>query len=133
VRTAINDLPPNPARTRLDHLPRAEFIALLKRLARSGGLLIGNSSAGLIEAAILGLPAINLGPRQSGRERPATVIDVPEAHPRAISDAIARAASIDRSTVGHPYGDGTTGPRIAELLATIDPRDPALLRKHNAY
>jgi UDP-hydrolysing UDP-N-acetyl-D-glucosamine 2-epimerase len=133
VLGAIAALPSSASRTRRDHLPRAEFVALLKRLARSGGLLLGNSSAGLIEAAILGLPAINLGPRQAGRERPATVIDVPEAEPAAIAAAITRAASIDRSTAGHPYGDGKTGPRIATLLSTNDPHDPALLRKHNTY
>ena len=42
-----------------------------------GGLLVGNSSAGIIEAATFGCPVINIGDRQSGRERNANVIDVP--------------------------------------------------------
>lgn len=133
VHAALAALPANAARVRRDHLPRAEFIALLKRLARSRGVLVGNSSAGLIEAAILGLPAVNIGPRQAGRERPATVIDAASPGADAIAQAIDRADGIDRSTTGHPYGDGRTGWRIAELLAKADPRDPALQRKHNAY
>jgi UDP-hydrolysing UDP-N-acetyl-D-glucosamine 2-epimerase len=133
VAGAIGALPDSPGRVRRDHLPRATFVALLKRLARSGGVLVGNSSAGLIEAAILGLPAVNIGPRQGGRERPASVVDVADPTARAVADAIERAAGLDRSTAGHPYGDGRTGPRIAALLGSIDPGDPALLRKRNSY
>ena len=50
----------------LGHLDRPAFIGLLRRAE----VLVGNSSAGLIEAAALGCPAVNLGPRQAGRERP---------------------------------------------------------------
>jgi UDP-hydrolysing UDP-N-acetyl-D-glucosamine 2-epimerase len=133
VRATMDSLPASSTRTRRDHLPRETFVALLKRLASSDGVLIGNSSAGLIEAAILGLPAINLGPRQSGRERPATVIDVPDPTSGAIAEALDRARSLDRRSPNHPYGDGRTGPRVAGLLGSIDPHDPALLRKRNAY
>ena len=38
--------------------------------------MVGNSSSGLIEAASFGLPVVNIGSRQSGRIRPANVIDV---------------------------------------------------------
>jgi UDP-hydrolysing UDP-N-acetyl-D-glucosamine 2-epimerase len=120
-----------------DHLPRARFLSLLKRLAtqRARGLLIGNSSAGLIEAAALGLPVVNIGPRQDGRERADNFLDVPISGTRfgdRISDAIAVSFHREIST-RHPYGDGRTGPRIARLLAATDPHDPALLRKRNAY
>lgn len=39
-------------------------------------LLVGNSSSGLIEAPILGIPVIDFGVRQFGRERPAEVLEV---------------------------------------------------------
>ena len=133
VRAAIDALPEHHARTRRDHLPRPTFLALLKRLASSSGALVGNSSAGLIEAAILGLPCVNIGPRQAGRERPVTVIDAAEPTTQAIAEAIERSQSLDRSRPDHPYGDGRTGPRIAELLARTDPHDPVLLRKRNTY
>lgn len=116
-----------------EHLPRAVFVGALRRLAESGGVLIGNSSAGLIEGAALRVPTVNLGPRQGGRERANNVIDVPSPSFESISDAIAHARSIDRGTITHPYGDGRTGGRIASILAQIDLRDRALVRKRNTY
>ncbi|NJL32481.1 MAG: UDP-N-acetylglucosamine 2-epimerase (hydrolyzing) [Phycisphaerales bacterium] len=50
----------------IDHLPRPVFASVLMR----AGAIVGNSSAGLIEAAVLGVPCINIGPRQHGRDKP---------------------------------------------------------------
>jgi UDP-hydrolysing UDP-N-acetyl-D-glucosamine 2-epimerase len=124
--------------TFVEHLPRSEFVSLLKRLAtpRAHGVLVGNSSAGLIEAAACGLPVVNVGPRQEGRERAANVLDVPADGPRLsdrISDTLARAFNRPPAPGRHPYGNGRAGPRIARLLARTDPHDPALLRKRNTY
>ncbi len=120
--------------TTLDHLPRPRFLALLKRLARiDGGALVGNSSAGLIECAALGLPVVNIGTRQAGRERPANVIDARDDRVEEILRALDRARALDRSAPSHPYGDGHAGTRIAHALASIDPLDPALLRKRCWY
>lgn len=115
------------------HLPRAKFIALLKRLARRGGMLAGNSSAGLIECAALGVPVLNVGPRQSGRERGGNVIDLRdfESDPRsqrAINAALALGGRLRSSDL---YGDGRAGSRIAALLAITDPGP--LIRKRNRY
>jgi UDP-hydrolysing UDP-N-acetyl-D-glucosamine 2-epimerase len=119
-----------------EHLPRERFVALLKRLrpdgAHTGGLLIGNSSAGLIEARALGVRVVNVGPRQDGRERGPSVIDVPEQDLHLLASRVDFAWGVEPST-DHPYGDGRAGPRIAELLAAIDPRDERLLRKRNTY
>lgn len=38
--------------------------------------VIGNSSSGIIEAPSLGVPSINIGKRQSGRERANSIIDI---------------------------------------------------------
>jgi UDP-hydrolysing UDP-N-acetyl-D-glucosamine 2-epimerase len=114
------------------HLPRGEFIGLLKRLAAGArGFLIGNSSAGLIEAAALRLPAVNVGARQAGRERPDNVIDAVSAG--EIAGAVARALALDRARITHPYGDGRAGERIAGLLAAVDPHDRVRLRKRCSY
>lgn len=115
----------------MDHLPREVFVGLLKRLASRAGLLIGNSSAGLIEAAAINCRAVNVGPRQAGRETPASVISVPRPSVSAIAEAIA--AHRLPATPEHPYGDGHAGPRIARLLAEINFDDPALIRKRCAY
>ena len=44
-------------------------------LLRESALLLGNSSSGIMEAASLELPAVNVGARQQGRERAANVIE----------------------------------------------------------
>lgn len=51
----------------------AEF----QRLIAGAIIMVGNSSAGLIEAPSLGTPTLNLGTRQNGRPRSASVVDVP--------------------------------------------------------
>lgn len=133
VAKAIKEL--FPGWTHCDHLPRVQFLGLLKRLAiqHIRGLLIGNSSAGLIEAAALRLPVVNIGPRQAGRERGDNVIDIEQVVAQRISDAIARSLSRTWPSEVHPYGDGRAGERIANLVASIDPHSPLLLRKRNAY
>lgn len=158
ARTALGDLPllalePNhdPGRNGVrralsqagvrtaSHLPRAVFVGLLKRLAdpRSGpagarGAMIGNSSAGLIEAAAVGLPAVDVGRRQAGRERPASVVHAEES-PGEVARAVARAIAMEPRPEAHPYGVGDAGARAAAALAEVDPTGAALLRKRCAY
>ncbi len=115
------------------HMPRERFIGLLKRLASTRGVLVGNSSAGLIEAAVLGVPTVNIGTRQAGRERAGNVIDAERENPEAVSQAIQLAQQLDLANPTHPYGDGHAGTRIAEVLASINPQDAGILRKHCAY
>lgn len=112
-----------------DHLPREVFVAALRRI----DALVGNSSAGLIEAAIVGCPAVNLGPRQAGRERPDSVIDVEVPETATIRDAIEAATRRDRAP-DHPYGLPGVGERIIEAIVTMleqAPEGPP--RKHLAY
>lgn len=111
------------------HLPRAAFVGLLKRLAASRGVLVGNSSAGLIEAAALRCPAVDVGPRQAGRERVGNVVAVAREARDEVAPAVARAQALDLSDLRHPYGDGRAGERIAGILASCDP----VRRKRNTY
>lgn len=113
--------------TPIDHLPRAGFLAMLAG-ARA---IVGNSSAGLIEAAVLGTPAVNVGSRQGGRERPASVMDADYTE-QSLADALCQALLLDTTYCQHPYGDGQAGARIADLLASLD-LDSIPLRKRNAY
>jgi UDP-N-acetylglucosamine 2-epimerase len=91
--------------------------------------LIGNSSAGLIESAAIGCKVVNVGPRQAGRESAANAIHVPNPSVESVAHAISAHRSSGPAGTHHPYGDGRTGPRIAEVLAQINLDDPALLRK----
>lgn len=118
----------------LDHLPRPRFLSLLKRLAlNTGGLLVGNSSAGLIECAALRLPVVNVGPRQAGRERPDNVVDATGASVGEVREAILRAHRVTRPTLSHPYGDGQAGVRIAATIAQIGVLTSDRLRKQCAF
>jgi len=109
------------------HLPREPFLSLLA----GAKVIVGNSSAGLIEAAALRIPCVNVGPRQRGRERPGHVVDCGYGA-GAVREAIARALSLDLRRLRHPYGAGDAGPRAAELLATLE-LDTAPVRKVNRY
>jgi UDP-hydrolysing UDP-N-acetyl-D-glucosamine 2-epimerase len=116
------------------HLPRERFVGLLKRLHASAlGVLVGNSSAALIEAAALRVPAVDIGSRQSGRERAGNVVTSLFESRDHIASAIDAALRLDRRALTHSYGDGSSGPRIAGLLAATDPHDARMLRKRCAY
>jgi UDP-hydrolysing UDP-N-acetyl-D-glucosamine 2-epimerase len=117
----------------LPHLPREKFIGLLKRLAGTGGVLVGNSSGALIEGAVLKLPAVDIGPRQAGRERAGNVVASAGEAADQVRAALDAAARIDRAAITQPYGDGFAGERIARALAATNPHDPRLLRKRNSY
>lgn len=91
--------------------------ALYANALRHAAVMLGNSSSGLIEAGLFGLPVINVGDRQKGRERGGNVIDVPN-DGAAVVGARDRLGPVPtRLAPGSPYGDGKAGPRVAEVLA----------------
>jgi UDP-hydrolysing UDP-N-acetyl-D-glucosamine 2-epimerase len=104
-----------------------DFIAAMENAAA----MVGNSSAGIIEARHYGLPVVNIGDRQAGRERGANVIDVP-CSVGAIRNAVHRATEPEfRRTFErepNPYGDGRAAERMVERLIEAPARD-ILLRK----
>ena len=132
---AIEDMGRQHAFAVREHLERRVFIGLLKRMAEApgedAGILVGNSSAGLIEAAALRLPSVDIGQRQAGRERATNVAHVERAADAAMG--IDLALSKDREAIVHPYGDGRAGETIARVLASTDVTGPRLLRKRCSY
>ena len=113
-------------------IPDEAFVNLLGGAA----LLIGNSSLGILEAPFLRLPAMNIGDRQSGRHHAENVSYVPHDRQQIARQmrsllfndevrASARACS-------NPFGEGHTGERVAELLATT-PLDSRLFQKDLTY
>lgn len=101
-------------------------------LLRESTVMIGNSSSGIMETPSLGLPAVNVGIRQRGRERAANVIDVPAERDR-ILEALERARSgaFRDSLAGleNPYGDGIAGRRIADLIAGVEIDERLLVKR----
>jgi UDP-hydrolysing UDP-N-acetyl-D-glucosamine 2-epimerase len=98
------------------------------RLLHNASCLIGNSSVGIRECAFLGVPAVNIGSRQSGRDRGANVTDV--GHDRGqIVAAVRRNLASPRPPRDTLYGDGTAGQRMADLLAAL----PLVFEKRLTY
>lgn len=96
------------------------------RLVIGSKCLVGNSSVGIREGGFLGVPVVNIGQRQAGRERGPNVIDV-EHDPTDITAAIRKQVEHGPYPPSMLYGDGQAGPRIAELAArmplTIEKQD----------
>ena len=98
------------------------------RLIYNSRCLVGNSSAGIRESSFLGVPVVNIGSRQSGRDRGRNVMDVGY-DGNAISGAIQNQVSNGRYSSDVLYGNGQAGQRIAQLLSEV----PLLIEKRLTY
>lgn len=78
--------------------------------------IVGNSSVAIRECAFMGVPAVNIGSRQNGRDRGPNVVDV-DYSSSAIKAAIEEAWSGARPPQDLIYGDGSAGPQIAEVIS----------------
>ena len=87
------------------------------RLMRKAACLVGNSSSGIREGAFIGTPVVNIGTRQTARDRGSNVLDVPYDKDK-IKVAIARQVSHGPYPMEPIYGDGHAGQRIADILST---------------
>jgi UDP-hydrolysing UDP-N-acetyl-D-glucosamine 2-epimerase len=94
------------------NIPAHDYLRLMARTA----CIVGNSSSAIREGSFIGTPAVNVGPRQEGRQRGANVLDV--GYDRSeVGDAVR--AQLEHGPYGHEpiYGDGRAGDRIAAILA----------------
>jgi UDP-hydrolysing UDP-N-acetyl-D-glucosamine 2-epimerase len=91
------------------------------RLLANAGCIVGNSSSGIREASFLGIPCVNIGTRQRGRERGPNVVDV-EYDADEIMVGIQHQLSKGRYPSAPVYGDGRAGQRIGGLLARAELR-----------
>lgn len=96
------------------NMESAHFLTLLK----NASCLIGNSSVGIRECSFLGIPVVNIGSRQTGRERGYNVLDA-KYDATAITDAIASQLTHGIYKPDFIYGNGNSGQEIAALLATV--------------
>ena len=88
------------------------------RLMSLCACVVGNSSAPIREGAYLGVPAVNIGTRQRGRDRGPNVVDV--GYDRAeIVAGVRQQLAHGRYPSDPLYGDGGAGDRIADLLARV--------------
>ena len=92
----------------------SDFLSLLL----NSKCLIGNSSVGIRECSFLGVPVVNIGTRQNRRLRGTNVIDVAYEE-EAIKSAIESQLANPKNTKSTVYGNGDSGKKIADILATI--------------
>jgi len=113
-------------------LGHVDYLSLLSLAS----VLVGNSSSGIIEAPSFGVPAVNIGTRQAGRERGENVIDC--GYGRQEIAAAIRHSLTDEAfrkkvkSAANPYGTGESSRTIAGILETF-PLTPELLQKRMMY
>jgi UDP-hydrolysing UDP-N-acetyl-D-glucosamine 2-epimerase len=88
------------------------------RLVYNSRCLIGNSSVGIREASFLGIPTVNIGTREAGRERGRNVLDV-EYNRLQIQEAVKKQISNGRYASNPLYGSGDAGQKIAKILGEV--------------
>jgi bifunctional UDP-N-acetylglucosamine 2-epimerase / N-acetylmannosamine kinase len=93
------------------------------RLIKNSKVLIGNSSVGIRECSYLGIPVVNIGSRQRGRQRGKNVIDCNYQH-KEIKEVIMKQLEHGYYESEFIYGDGCSGKNIADALSSL------VLRSH---
>jgi UDP-hydrolysing UDP-N-acetyl-D-glucosamine 2-epimerase len=94
-------------------------------------VMVGNSSSGIIEAASLKLPVVNVGDRQKGRLHGVNVIDVPcerDAIIKAVQQAREPGFVRQVQAMTNPYGDGGAAERIVQTLKNVTLGPDLLMR-----
>lgn len=94
------------------NLPTSDYIKLMGKAA----VIVGNSSSAIREGSFVGIPAVNIGTRQEGRQRGSNVVDVGY-ESADIAEAIRTQLAHGRYEREPIYGDGNAGARIADVLA----------------
>lgn len=108
-------------------LPRADYLGLLKNC----GVLVGNSSSGLIEGTYFNISVVNIGSRQNQRERGENVMNVENESPNSIYNAIMKALhrKDKKFKKQHIYGKGTASKKIVNYLEKVKIKDELIQKK----
>lgn len=126
IQEFINYVNNDPNVSVYKSLPRADFINLM----RYSDLMIGNSSAGILEAPSLKMPAINIGERQLGRLNSGNVVFCKgcfEGIRSAIRKVNSDSFKAEMETISNIYGDGSSVDKSLELILKLDFK--SMLRK----
>jgi len=96
-------------------LGQLKYLSALQHVS----MVVGNSSSGVIEVPSFKIPTVNIGDRQTGRIKPASVIDA-KANTKSIIEAIQKASSrafvAFCKKVSNPYSKVNTSANILKQL-----------------
>jgi UDP-N-acetylglucosamine 2-epimerase (hydrolysing) len=87
------------------------------RLLKNARLVLGNSSLGVREAPVFGVPTINIGTRQRNRFNHESIMNVSGCGQELLS-ALERCWSMPRFNPCHFFGDGRSAERFMQALRT---------------
>lgn len=110
-------------------LPMESYIGVLD----SVDLMIGNSSAGIVEAPSFKLPVVNVGNRQKGRDCMKNVIHTGTSASEILNGIEKALDSKFRSSLHsmkNIYGDGRASEKIADIITKIDFSDFNIAKKN---
>lgn len=114
------------------NLPHKDYIGFMK----SADVMIGNSSSGIIEAPTLKTPVINIGDRQSGRDRSDNILDVEPYKDKilkAINFVLTNKAFKNKvKNCRNKYGEGNASQKIIDILKSVK-IDEKLIQKQIVY
>ena len=109
-------------------IPREDYLGMLKNC----GVLVGNSSSGMIESSYFKTPVVNIGIRQEGREHGKNVIHVKKFVTPKIELAIKKSLNSNHKKISKIYGNGTSTKKIIKVLENISLNEN-LLQKQISY
>jgi len=112
-------------------VPRADFLGLLKNC----GVLVGNSSSGIIEASYFDIPVINIGIRQNDREHGKNIVNIPLFSTNLIYSTITKILkSTPKKSIrqNQIYGSGIASKKIVKILEKTN-LNKELIQKQITY
>jgi len=97
------------------NLPPKDYL----RVLYNSSCFVANSSAGIRECSHLGTPTVNIGDRQTGRERAENVVDVPP-DAEKIEEGVRHQLEHGRYEASTLYGDGDATERVLDLVTSLE-------------
>jgi len=88
------------------------------KLMSKTSCLVGNSSSGIREGAYIGTPVVNIGTRQSRRERGKNTIDC-DYKKEEIYNSILKQIKKKKYKKEYIYGEGSSGKKISNILQKV--------------
>jgi len=110
--------------------PRCDYLGMLKNCK----VLVGNSSSGIIEASYFKIPVVDIGIRQSNREKGPNVFHVKNDSVISIYSQLVKAVKMNKQplSVMSIYGNGNAAKKIVKHLETIK-LNQMLIEKQISY